>query len=187
MHKVKYYLITACLVVSAIVLSYGQKTLSEYTIKSTLLEQIEPSSVPDIEAYQRSKFKTPIGHFTSVPLISSKYNRAYRLKGHDDLVQISQRLDDELTTNWDKAILGYSEMLTSTESVNYTRYEEQLDNKDFKAYIFFIQDYKLTNANFILYQDKKTGLTLFITYISNSPDDVKIVTMRNIINDLKIE
>jgi len=168
-------------------LSYGQKTLSEYTIKSTLLEQIEPKSIQDNEAYQRAKFKNPRGRLNSVPLLSSKYNRAYRLKGHDDLVQISQRLDNELTTNWDKAILGYSEMLTSTESMSYTRYEERLDNREFKAYIFFIENYKLNNANFILYQDKKTGLTLFITYISNSPDEVKIVTMRDIINDLKIE
>lgn len=91
MNKVKYYLITAYLVVSATVMSYGQKTLSEYTIKSTLLEQIDPSTIPDIQAYQRDKFQSPKGAgFFSVQLLSNEYNRVYRLKGKDDLVLISQ-------------------------------------------------------------------------------------------------
>ena len=180
-------LITIFLVVSA-TLSYGQKTLSEYTIKSTLLEQIDPLSIPDIQAYQRSKFKNPRGKgFFSVQMLSNEYNRVYRLKGTGDLFLISQRLNEEITNNWDKAILEYREVFTPTEHGGYNRYEKRLDGADFKAYIFFTKDYKLSNANFISYQNKKNGLTLFITYISNSPDDVKIVTMRNIINDLKIE
>lgn len=188
MNRLKQYLITTCLVVSTSLFSYGQKTLNEYTIESTLLEEIDPSSIADIEAYQKAKFETPRGgNFTTAKLVSSKHARVYRLKGSDDLLQVSQRLDKELLNNWGKAILWYSGFLTPTESSEYTRYEERLDKEGYKAYIFFTENYKLTNSNFILYQHKRTGLTLLITYISNSPDDAKIATMRAIVNDLKVE
>lgn len=165
--------------------SYVQKPLSEYAVKSTLLEQVDPSSIPDIQAYQASKFKSPRGIFFPVAFVSNDYNGLYRLKGHDDLVLIAQRLNDEMINDWEKTVLRNVALYTDVSHTGHPRFEDRVETDEFQAHLFFTRDYKISNANFILYQDKKTKLTLFITYISNLPDEVKITTMRDIVKDIK--
>ncbi|WP_257669169.1 hypothetical protein [Parapedobacter tibetensis] len=183
----KNLMITTCLILS-IFFCFGQKTLSEVNLKNEQLEEISSSSIPDIQAYQREKFKNPRGgFFTAVELGLGEHSKIYKLKGSDDLIQITPRLNKELVANWDKAVLGYVETLTPVSHNNFERYTEHINNQNSKAIIFFIKDYKLTNSNFILYKNTDKKIALLITYISNSPDDVKIDNMRKIVNDLKIE
>ena len=159
--------------------------LSEVNLKNTQLEEIDPSSIPDIEAYQREKFKNPRGRFTSTTIKSGGFSKLYKFKGSDDLIIIAPRLDKELIENWNKAILGYLEtyMITSSDD----GYIEHINIGNAKAVIFFIKNYRRGNKNYILYQNTKQKVTFFIIYISNSPDSVKINNMRNIIKEMRFE
>ncbi|RRN76592.1 hypothetical protein EIM50_23900, partial [Pseudoxanthomonas sp. SGD-10] len=144
------------------VFCFGQKMLSEVNLKNTQLEEIDPASIPDIEAYQREKFKNPRGRFTSTTIRSGGFSKLYKFKGSDDLIIIAPRLDKELIENWDKAILGYLEtyMITSDDG-----YVEHINIGNAKAVIFFIKNYRRGNNNYILYQNIKKGITLYLLYI----------------------
>lgn len=189
MNEIKILLATILIIISARVESYGQKTLSEYRILSNWLEQVDPSSIPDLQSYQRAKFKDARGNkLFEVEFQANKYNHIFRLKGQDDLVLLSQRLSDELVNDWDKAVPRYIDSFAPVDQDNgYERYSERINNDAFEAYIFFTKNYKLSNANFALYRDKESKLILFITYLSNAADEVKIANMRNIIRDIKFK
>ena len=160
--------------------------LNEVKLRNTQLEEIDPSSIPDIEAYQREKFKNPRGRFTSkiMELKSNEYNKAYKLKGGEDLIQITSLLNKGIIENWDKSVGGYIETFVPKGDDSYTEY---INLKESKAVIFFTKNYKSGNANYILYQNTRQNVTFFITYISNSPDSVKINNMHNIIKEMRFE
>jgi len=165
-------------------LCFGQKMLNEVKVQNLVLEEISPSSIPDVKIYQKQKFKSPKGQLAEIDFRSHKYSKLYKLKGSDDLVEMTPNLDKRLFEDWDKTVGGYIETFTVSAPAS-ERYTEHLKGQGYKAVIFFVKDYKLGNINTILYQNLDAKITLFITYISNSPDNVKIGTMRKIVREMK--
>src|SRR5690606_6019936 len=166
---------------------FGQKKLSQVNLSSNLLEEIDPTSIPDIKAYHTEKFKQPKSKFKSdIKLRSNEYNRPYKLRGSDDIIMITSRLYEGAIENWDKDVKTAIEMFTPLYE-GTDRYIEYIEGSGFRSAIFFTKDYKLGNTNYISYINKKIGIVLWITYISNSSDEVKIDNMRRIINNLRIE
>ncbi|HEY1055099.1 MAG TPA: hypothetical protein VGE24_08195 [Emticicia sp.] len=144
--------------------------------------EVDSASISDLHNYQKEKFKNPkVAHVAE--LKPTQYGKIYKLKNSDDLIQITPRLDKELLENWDKAILGYIETFT-VGARDDEKFIEHINNQNSKAVIFFVRNYKLSNANFILYKNIGAKITLFITYISNSPDEIKIANMRKIIKGM---
>ena len=166
-------------------LCFAQRMLNEVRLTNSLLEEISPSSIPDAKAYQKQKFKAPKGRLSQVDFKSHKNSKLYKLKNSDDLIEISPMLYKGLFENWDKTVPEYIGTLTPL-SPGHERYTENVAGKDFKATIFFVKDYKLTNKNYILYNNMGANIVLFIKYISNSPDNEKIETMRKIVKGMKV-
>src|SRR5690606_11811764 len=102
----------------------------------------------------------------------------------EDLIQITSLLNKGIIENWDKSVGGYIETFVPKGDDSYTEY---INLKESKAVIFFTKNYKSGNANYILYQNTRQNVTFFITYISNSPDSVKINNMHNIIKEMRFE
>jgi len=163
---------------------FGQKMLNEVRLTNPLLEEISPSSIPDAKAYHKEKFKTFKGNIINKDFKLSINSKLYKLKGSDDLIEISPKQDRQLIENWDRTVPAIIETFTPLSS-GMERYTENLTGQGYKATFFFVKDYKSTNWNHIIYNNVNAGITLVILYISNSPDNVKIETMRNIVKGMK--
>ena len=166
---------------------FSQTMLTDIKFKNLYLEKVDISKISDIKAYQKEKFKNPKGKFTNLTLVSNEKSQTYKLKGTDDLLQITSVYNNEALEKWDKTVAASIETFTMVYEKGIERYTEHINTKNYKSVIFFIKDYKLGNKNYILYKNTDKNIGFFITYISNSPDSVKIDNMRKIIKAMKFE
>ncbi|MBD1433249.1 hypothetical protein H8B06_10455 [Sphingobacterium sp. DN00404] len=114
-------------------------------------------------------------------------NRIYQFQETGEIIRISNHRNPELRDHWDQSVLGYIEMFTGGEhGLDWEEYVEYVNGKTYRAVIFF-NKHNVNVANYILYQDKQKKIDLFITYLSDLPDDVKIRNMKKIITGIKFE
>ncbi|NGF58350.1 hypothetical protein G5B00_17780 [Parapedobacter sp. SGR-10] len=164
---------------------FGQKMLTQVNLKSELLKEIDRSSLADIQTSLNKRQKTA-GFPVSLQLISNERVKVYRVKESEDLVQIMSITREDELNNWDKKVRISIEMYASTDG-QMERYVENINGKDFEAVSFFTKGNYRGKNNYALYRSKAKEIALFITYITHSPDDVRIENMRKIIKDIKIE
>ena len=163
----------------------AQKNLNEVKLSSTLLEEVTPVNLPDVQASLNSK-KRAAGLTVMPKLIINERVRIYVPKGHEDVVRIRAITHKETLANWDREVGTSIEMFASTEG-GMERYVEEINGDDFEAVSFFTKGELKGKDNYALYRNKEKGIALFIIYETNAPDEVRITNMRNIIKDLKVE
>lgn len=83
---------------------YGQKMLNEVKLRNSQIEEIDISSIVDLETYQKEKFEN------SVQLKRGSFSKLYKLKGSDDFLIVSPKTNKEFIENWDKKVLTTIEM-----------------------------------------------------------------------------
>lgn len=167
-------------------LSFAQKSLNQVRIKNPMLEEISASLISDSKAYQKERFKSSKSTIMDIGTKSSPNSKFYTLKGGDDLIKITAKTDKGLLESWERTLPTLMETFTPLLP-GMSRYNETLTGKGYKATFFFVKDYKLNNWNHIVYKNTNSNITLYINYISNSPDSVKIENMRKIIQGMNFD
>lgn len=92
----------------------------------------------------------------------------------------------ESLNNWESEVGTFIETFAPKDG-GMERYVETIKGDDFEAVSFFTKSSFRGKDSYALYRNKAKGIALFIVYMTNASDDVRIANMRNIIKDLKIE
>lgn len=163
----------------------GQKTLNEVRMTSKLLEEVPRTNLSVVQASVDSKKKTA-GLPATSKLVSNERTKIYHLKGGEDVVRMISLTHRESLNNWEKELGTFIEMYAPEEG-GMERYVENIKGDDFEAVSFFTKSNFRGKDSYALYRNKGKGIALFIVYMTNASDNIRIANMRDIINDLKIE
>lgn len=162
---------------------YAQKTFAEITISNPYFEEIDIKEILDFDKYQDENFKNSRSIKTKFRIIENNPNiQYYRFKGTKDIISIFSVPNTDRNTVWEEEV----KIGISTYNVIGDSYIENLDLKDAKGVIQMF-DESISHRNYIYYQNKKEGVTLFIRYISNENNENRMKNMRLILKELKVE
>lgn len=162
----------------------GQKQTNQIKLKDIKFEEVGKSSLKELQDLNEAKMRKSKKPFTPIKLKIDENNKVFKFAGTSDVFQITLLQNNALINDWDKNYLSFIETFTPIETGQQERYVEKVNAQKYKAVIFFTKNQNLGLSSFILYKSLVDNTVYFITYISDSTDDIKIRNMKRTIASL---